>query len=50
MKISDNLTQKQLLEILQIAYKNGHENEKVQTVQFIEEIKNYVLMAMNKKI
>ncbi|WML45821.1 hypothetical protein [Neobacillus sp. PS3-40] len=49
MNISDQLTQKKLLEILMAAYKKGEEKENIRLVDLLEELKQNVILAIGEK-
>ncbi|MDR4949085.1 hypothetical protein [Neobacillus cucumis] len=49
MNISKNLTQEKLLEILIDSYKKGQEIENIEMNDFIEDIKEKVILVINAK-
>lgn len=48
MNSNDKLTQKEFIEILKDSYTKGQEKESIKVVDLIEEIKQKVLLAMEK--
>ncbi|WP_176541137.1 hypothetical protein [Bacillus sp. AFS076308] len=49
MNISKNLTQEKLLEILIDSYRKGQEIENIKMNDFIEDIKEKVILVINAK-